>query len=74
MVRVMEWRRAYVAMNLERGTRIGILMPNSIDHACADQAALANGLVPVPLHAIDTPAPAPSFFPTAGRRSSSRTS
>lgn len=55
MVRVMEWRRAYAAMNLERGTRIGILMSNSIDHACADQAALANGLVPVPLHAIDTP-------------------
>lgn len=55
MVRIMEWRRAYAAMNLERGTRIGILMPNSIDHACADQAALANGLVPVPLHAIDTP-------------------
>lgn len=55
MVRVMEWRRAYAAMNLERGTRIGILMPNSIDHACADQAALTNGLVPVPLHAIDTP-------------------
>ena len=55
MVRVMEWRRAYAAMTLERGTRIGILMPNSIDHACADQAALANGLVPVPLHAIDTP-------------------
>lgn len=55
MARVMEWRRAYAAMNLERGTRIGILMPNSIDHACADQAALANGLVPVPLHAIDTP-------------------
>lgn len=55
MARVMEWRRAYAAMNLERGTRIGILMPNSIDHACADQAALANGLVPVSLHAIDTP-------------------
>ena len=55
MARVMEWRRAYAAMNLERGTRIGILMPNSIDHACADQAALANGLVPVPLHTIDTP-------------------
>lgn len=55
MARVMEWRRAYAAMNFERGTRIGILMPNSIDHACADQAALANGLVPVPLHAIDTP-------------------
>lgn len=55
MARVMEWRRAYAAMNLERGTRIGILIPNSIDHACADQAALANGLVPVPLHAIDTP-------------------
>ena len=55
MARVMEWRRAYAAMNFERGPHIGILMPNSIDHACADQAALANGLVPVPLHAIDTP-------------------
>ena len=55
MVRVMEWRRAYAAMNLERGTRIGILMPNSIDHACADQAALAKERGPVPLHAIDTP-------------------
>ena len=55
MARITKWRCAYAAMNLERGTRIGILMPNSIDHACADQAALANGLVPVPLHAIDTP-------------------
>ena len=66
MVRVMEWRSAYAAMNLERGTRIGILMPNSIDHACADQAALANGLVPVPLHAIDTPG-ASAFILSASR-------
>lgn len=52
---VLEWRRAFAAMGLKAGDRVAILMPNGRDHACADQAALANGLVPVPLHAIDTP-------------------
>ena len=52
---VLEWRRAFAAMGLRPGDRVAILMPNGRDHACADQAALANGLVPVPLHAIDTP-------------------
>ena len=52
---VLEWRRAYEAMGLRPGDRIAILMPNGRDHVCADQAALANGLIPVPLHAIDTP-------------------
>ncbi|MGN1149991.1 MAG: AMP-binding protein, partial [Sutterella sp.] len=52
---IQSWRRAYTALGLKHGTRVAILMPNGVDHVCADQAALANGLVPVPLHAIDTP-------------------
>lgn len=52
---VAAWRRAYAALGLKSGDRVAILMPNGRDHVCADQAALANGIVPVPLHAIDTP-------------------
>ncbi|MDO5530374.1 long-chain fatty acid--CoA ligase [Sutterella sp.] len=52
---VLEWRRGFAAMGLRPGDRVAILMPNGRDHVCADQAALANGLIPVPLHAIDTP-------------------
>ncbi len=52
---VLTWRRAFAASNLRRGERIAILMPNGFAAVFADQAALANGLVPVPLHAIDTP-------------------
>lgn len=53
--RILAWRRAYAALGLTAGERIAILLPNGIDHVCADLAALANRLVPVPLHAIDTP-------------------
>ena len=53
--RITEWRRALAALNLESGTRVAILLNNSVDAVLADQAVLANGLVPVPLHAIDTP-------------------
>lgn len=52
---ISQWRKAFASLDLPKGTRVGILMPNGIEHVCADQAALANGLVPVPLHAIDTP-------------------
>ena len=52
---IITWRKAFAAMNLAAGTRLAVLMPNGVDHVCADQAALANSLVPVPLHAIDTP-------------------
>jgi long-chain acyl-CoA synthetase len=38
-----------------RGARVAILARGSIEHVCMDQAALALGLVPVPLHAIDNP-------------------
>ncbi len=53
--KVLDWRRALSKIGLQKGERVAILLPNGVDHVCADQAALANGLVPVPLHAIDTP-------------------
>ncbi len=52
--RVRKWRRAFAKMGLNHGDRVAMLLPNSIDALTFDQAALANGLVPVPLHAIDT--------------------
>lgn len=51
---VMRWRRAFAAMNLPRGSRVAMLLTNSVDAVMFDEAALANALVPVPLHAIDT--------------------
>lgn len=53
--KILAWRKSFAQKGLARGTHVAILMPNCIDHVCADQAALANGLIPVPLHAIDTP-------------------
>jgi long-chain acyl-CoA synthetase len=44
------------AMNLEPGARVAILLANSADATCIDQAVLACGCVPVPLHALDNPA------------------
>ena len=52
--RITQWRKAFAKMGFERGTRIAILLPNGVDAICCDQAALANGYTPVPLHAIDT--------------------
>ena len=58
--RVQAWRRAFQAMGLEKGERVAMLLTNSLDAVTFDSAALSNGLVPVPLHAIDTPGPAPT--------------
>ncbi len=52
---VERWRRAFFSENFAPGARIGVLLPNGIDHVCVDQAALALGLVTVPLHVIDNP-------------------
>lgn len=43
-------------LDLPRGSRIGILLPNGLDAVCFDQAALALAMVPVPMHALDNPA------------------
>ncbi len=53
--RIEHWRKALTAMKLQRGARVAILLNNSVDAVLADQAVMANGLIPVPLHAIDTP-------------------
>lgn len=52
---VERWIAAFTALELPRGARVAILLPNGIHSVCADQAALACALTPVPLHAIDTP-------------------
>ncbi|EJX02610.1 long-chain-fatty-acid--CoA ligase, partial [gut metagenome] len=41
-------------MDLRKGDRVAMLLTNCIDAVTFDEAALGNGLVPVPLHAIDT--------------------
>lgn len=53
--RIQTWQKALVASDLSRQSRVAILLNNSIDAVVADQAVLANALIPVPLHAIDTP-------------------
>jgi long-chain acyl-CoA synthetase len=53
--RGQEWRRALHAERLPSGARIALLVPGGIAHVCMDQAALALGFVPVPMHVIDQP-------------------
>jgi long-chain acyl-CoA synthetase len=53
--RVARWQRALQGESLAAESRIAILARSSVDHICMDQAALALGFVPVPLHAIDNP-------------------
>lgn len=44
------------ALALPPHARIAILLPNGLEAVCIDQAALALGFVPVPMHSIDNPA------------------
>src|SRR5208337_4825869 len=46
-------RLALKAEGVAPGDRIAILLPSGVDHVAIDQAALAEGLVPVPMHALD---------------------
>ncbi|TFW05394.1 long-chain fatty acid--CoA ligase [Oxalobacteraceae bacterium OM1] len=50
------WSRALDAVGLERGARVAVLLPNSVNYVCIDQAVLRRAMVPVPMHAIDNPA------------------
>ena len=54
--RVARWTEALARLDLPRGARIAILLPNGLDAVCINQAALALACVPVPLHALDNPA------------------
>ncbi len=53
--RVAEYERALRAERLPGGARVAVMVANSVEHVCMDQAVLALGFVPVPLHVIDNP-------------------
>lgn len=52
---VGRWQKAMLSEQLEPGDRIAILMANSREWVCCDQAALGLGLVTVPLYTNDHP-------------------
>jgi len=52
---VKKWREALSREGLVVGDRVAILLPNSSEWVCFDQAALGLGLVVVPLYLQDTP-------------------
>jgi long-chain acyl-CoA synthetase len=52
---VGRWTRAMAAMRLPPGSRVAVLLPNGPNAVWADQAAMALGFVPVPMHALDNP-------------------
>ncbi len=54
--RVSRFARAFAPLGLVPGARVAILLPNTLDAVSVDQAVLALGCVPVPMHAIDNPA------------------
>lgn len=52
---VKKWQKALSREGLAEGDRVAILLPNSSEWVCIDQAALGLGLVVVPLYVQDTP-------------------
>lgn len=54
--RVGRFTRAMGALGVQRGERVAVLLPNVLDAVSVDQAVLALGCAPVPMHAIDNPA------------------
>lgn len=52
---VGRWRAALRREGFPAGSRVAILLPNSVAHVCLDQAAQSLGWVPVPLHVVDNP-------------------
>ncbi|MDD7442346.1 MAG: AMP-binding protein, partial [Sutterellaceae bacterium] len=66
--RTEAWQRALKASGLVKGDRVAVLLTNSLEALLIDQAALANGLTPVPLHAIDTPSACAFVLSNSGAR------
>ena len=52
---VRSWRKAFTAFGLKKGDHAAVLLPNSITATACDLSILSQGMVPVPLHAVDTP-------------------
>lgn len=53
--KISRWEKGFISLGLKKGDKVAMLLPNCVDAICFDQAALRQGLVPVPLHAVDTP-------------------
>ncbi|HAW44862.1 MAG TPA: long-chain fatty acid--CoA ligase [Sutterella sp.] len=53
--KVDAWAHALNALGLKKGDKVAMLLPNGITAIAFDLGALTLGLVPVPLHAVDTP-------------------
>lgn len=66
--KVLRWRRAFHALGYRRGDRAAMLLTNSIEAVTFDEAVLGNAMVPVPLHAIDTPGSSAYILHDSGAR------
>lgn len=53
--RVARWQRGLQQEAVDQGDRVAILLANLVDWVCFEQAALALGLVVVPLYTWDSP-------------------
>jgi long-chain acyl-CoA synthetase len=65
---VRRWRRALQREGLAFGDRVAILLRNSVEWVCFDQAALSLGLVVVPLFTTDAPASTAHILADSGTR------
>jgi long-chain acyl-CoA synthetase len=65
---VRRWRRALQREGLAAGDRVAILLRNSVEWVCFDQAALSLGLVVVPLFTTDAPASTAYVLANSGTR------
>ena len=65
---VARWQSALAAEGLAPGERVAISLPNGLDWVCFDQAALALGLVTVPLYTTDSPGNLAYILDDAGAR------
>jgi long-chain acyl-CoA synthetase len=52
---VGRWRQALAGEELQPGDRVAVLLPNSLEWVCFEQAVLSLGLVVVPLYNWDSP-------------------
>ena len=63
---VARWQAAFAAENLQAGDRVAVIMQNCPEWVMFDQAALANGLVVVPLYTQDRAENAAYILQNAG--------
>ena len=62
------WQRALRAENIPPGERVALMLNNCVEWVCFEQAALALGLVVVPLYITDNPANSAHMLADSGAR------